>query len=533
MRYLLHHGLQMSAEAYPARAAVVDGDRVVSYEELELRANQLARLLVDLAVGRGDRVGLYLDKSIEAVIGIYGTLKAGAMYVPMDPQAPAARLDFIARNCGVRVLLTATGRARIWKELVSEGSPIEHLVVLDPAGAHAEAPQGVHLVTADALIVQEPSPPQLGTIGLDLAYLLYTSGSTGRPKGVTLSHLNGLAFVEWVLEEFGIRPDDRLSSHAPFHFDLSILDVFGASAAAATLVLVPPKMSYFPIEVARFISRNEITVWYSVPSILNMLLLRGNLSAEPFPALRTVLFAGEVFPVKYLRRLMLLFPGVRFSNLYGPTETNVCTWYDVAPISEAQSEPIPIGRSIPGVEVFAVTEDGKVAGIGETGELHVRGPTVMQGYWGEPELTASSLVANPTEGTGQDLVYRTGDLVQQRPEGSYVLLGRRDHQVKSRGYRVELGEIEQVLHAHPAVVECVVLAIHDPVVTNRIRAYVVLGDEISESALVDHCASVLPPHMIPESFEFRHTLPRTSTGKIDRATLAEVDAPEEPGEEDR
>jgi acyl-CoA synthetase (AMP-forming)/AMP-acid ligase II len=235
--------------------------------------------------------------------------------------------------------------------------------------------------------------------------------------------------------------------------------------------------------------------------------------------LRTVLFAGEVFPTKFLRRLMSLLPQARFCNLYGPTETNVCTWYDVPPISEDQVEPIPIGRAIADDEVFAVTDDGRRAATGEVGELCVRGSTVMQGYWGDPERTARTLVPNPLGGNTTDLVYRTGDLVAEDSDGNYRFFGRRDSQIKSRGYRIELGEIESALYASPNVEECAVLAVPDPIVTNRLLAVVVVNNGAGSGDLIKACAERVPNYMIPERFEFREVLPKTSTGKVDRQTL--------------
>jgi amino acid adenylation domain-containing protein len=513
--------LEAVAAADPSRIAAVHGETALTYGELEGRANRLARFLLDAGVSKGDRVGLYLDKSLEAIIGIYGTLKADAAYVPLDPHAPPARLRYIARDCGIRVLLSGVEKAPSWAPLISSETPIEDVVVLNADGGDVDRPPSVRVTPSSELDGYERTPPPRSTIPLDLAYILYTSGSTGDPKGVMLSHLNGLAFVEWAVREMGVAPEDRLSSHAPFHFDLSIFDIFAASVAGATVVLVPPEAAYFPVDVARFIEREQITIWYSVPSVLSMLVTRGDLRPGRFPALRTVLFAGEVFPTKYLRRLMDVLPATRFCNLYGPTETNVCTWYDVPPIPAGQDEPIPIGRAIDGEEVFAVTEDGRRASPGEVGELFVRGLTVMQGYWGDPTRTSRSLVRGPLGDPGRDPAYRTGDLVVEQPDGMYRLLGRRDHQIKSRGYRIELGEIETALYAHPAVVECAVIAVPDPIITNRIKAFVVTRSDVTDRELARSCMERLPRHMIPESFEFRGSLPKTSTGKIDRRSLTD------------
>ena len=233
-----------------------------------------------------------------------------------------------------------------------------------------------------------------------------------------------------------------------------------------------------------------------------------------------LLFAGEVFPTKYLRRLMELLPHARFANLYGPTETNVCTWYDVPALPEDMTEPIPIGRPITGVEAFTITETGEPAARDEVGELCIRGPTVMHGYWGDEERTARGLVADPRPGVSPAKVYRTGDLVQEMDDGNYRFLGRRDSQVKSRGYRIELGDIETALYAHPAVAECAVVAIPDDLVTNRIKAFVAARESLSPSELVSFCGDRLPRYMIPDLFEFSDGLPKTSTGKVDRQALS-------------
>lgn len=508
-----------SAQTRPDSPAVVDGERTVSYGELDERAGRLGRMLVELGVRRGDRVAIYLDKSIEALVAIYGILRAGGCYVPLDPQAPPARLGYVAADADIRVLLTGAEKAAHWPDLVAEGAPLESVVVLN-ADEGVEAPAGTRLVTATDVARTDVMGQPRGGDDSDLAYILYTSGSTGTPKGVMLTHRNCLAFVEWAVEQFAVSTDDRLSSHAPLHFDLSTFDVFGASLAGAPLVLVPPETSLFPAAVRRFIELNEITIWYSVPSVLSMLAARGGISPGELPRLRRILFAGEVFPTKYLRRLMELLPHVRFANLYGPTETNVCTWYEVPTLAEEMTEAIPIGKAIAGVEAFAISEEGRPAAPGEVGELYVRGPTVMQGYWGDPERTARVLVPDPRGGAPPQPVHRTGDLVQEMVDGNYRFLGRRDTQIKTRGYRVELGDIEAALHAHPAVVECAVAAIPDELVTNRIKAFVATRDTVSKAELISFCAERIPDYMIPELFEFRQALPKTSTGKVDRQALA-------------
>jgi acyl-coenzyme A synthetase/AMP-(fatty) acid ligase len=283
---------------------------------------------------------------------------------------------------------------------------------------------------------------------------------------------------------------------------------------------VPAQASIFPSEIRRFIESVGITIWYSVPSILAMLVIRGGLETGALPSLRTVLFAGEVFPTGYLKRLVALMPHVRFANLYGPTETNVCTWWEVSGLPDDPSETIPIGRAIANVDTFVGADDGRLAERGEAGELYVRGPTVMQGYLGDPEKTATRLVPNPFGDVLDQLVYRTGDLVRETDAGDYRFLGRRDDQVKSRGYRIELGDVEAAIQAHPAVTECAVVAVPDDLVGNRLYAFVATGEETPDPPLGAFCAQRIPSYMIPERFEVSLALPRTSTGKIDRPALA-------------
>ena len=515
MRYLLHHYLRDAAALTPGAVALVDGDTELTYAELDAQSDGVASRLIELGVTRGDRVGIYLPKSAEGVIGIYAVMKAGAAYVPIDPSAPISRVAYIASNCGIRHIITSKVRRRTWAALGDAG--VEHLIALDTDDVGVDT--GMPAVRGRSWALDGGTPQEPGTTDQDLAYILYTSGSTGDPKGVMLSHLNCRAFVEWTVDEYGVTAEDRVSSHAPFHFDLSTFDLFGAALAGAPVYLVPKRASVFPVEIAKFIDRHQITVWYSVPSILTMLTEKGGLEIGALPSLRTILFAGEVFPTKYLSRIMRLLPHVGFANLFGPTETNVCTAYTLAEAPDESEPPISIGRAIGNVETFVVDDTDEIVERGEIGELLVRGPTVMRGYWADPDRTATRLVPSPIPRHLGDYVYRTGDLVQEMEDGNYRFLGRSDNQIKSRGYRIELGDIEAALVAHPDVIEAAALAIPDDFVTNRIVAHVSTNVDVDVRDLTAFCGGLIPRYMIPETIAVDVALPKTSTGKLDRQAL--------------
>jgi amino acid adenylation domain-containing protein len=523
---LLHHLLFRAADAAPDSIAVIDGDRHVTYGELASQARDLASLLSDLGAGPGDRVGVAMTKSADAVAAIYGVLASGAAYVPLDPDAPAARSAAVLRDCGVHRVVSDDAKVADIPAMRAAGAPIDTLVV-PTAGTtdDVDALPGVRVLARDA--VQGATAEPRDANADDLAYVLYTSGSTGTPKGISLTHTNALAFVNWAVEEFAVGPDDRLSSHAPFHFDLSIFDLYAATHAGARVVLVPRAASVFPREVQRFIDGEQITIWYSVPWVLVQLVQRAKLSPGTLPTLRTLLFAGEVFPVRPLGELMDLLPHVRFANLYGPTECNVCTWFEVVPVTDTDNPigDIPIGRAITGVDLLVVV-DGRIAGTGDVGELYVHGPTVMQGYWGDRERTDAALVAHPLGLDAPAPWLRTGDLVEVLADGNLRFRGRRDEQVKHRGFRIELGDVEAALSAHPKIAECAVVLEADERAGTRLVAHVVGDGSVDASEVRQVAAQRLPRYMVPDDVVFIDTLPRTSTGKIDRRALGRANAPE-------
>lgn len=486
----------------PGRRALetVDG-AALSYAELDARAHDVARRLAAHGVGAGDRVGIHLPKSPDSVAALFGTMRAGAAYVPVDDAGPLDRNATILDDCAVRAVVVGHGRADALAGALAGG--------MIPAGPLGD--EALLLVRRDAAPAEVPAPPPRPEDAL--AYILYTSGSTGRPKGVALTHANALSFVRWCEGVLDVGPDDRFSSHAPFHFDLSILDIYLCVMSAGTLVLVDEETGRQPRRLAPLIAERRLSVWYSTPSILSLLVQHGRLERHDASALRYVLFAGEVFPARHLRALAALWPRPRYFNLYGPTETNVCTFHEVStPVPDERSEPYPIGEACAHVETAVCDERGAPVADGEEGELCVRGAPVTAGYWGLPERTARAFHAGGW--------YRTGDVVRRTAEG-YVYVGRRDRMVKRRGHRVELGEVEARLYRHPDVAEVAVVALPDADQGVRIRAFVRWRDGRRPSlvALKAFCAEHVPASMVPDAFAHVDALPRTSTDKVDYVRL--------------
>jgi amino acid adenylation domain-containing protein len=507
MKVRLHDLLARSADRWPERYAVAtaDGSERWTYRELDRCASSMRDALARHGVGPGDRVAVYAPKTPASFSAVLGILRAGAAYVPVDASAPPSRAAYVIEDCGVAAVVAASGLLPALREAGGAELPSLEAWVDAPGGRQVEIVRGTGGERAG-----DPSDP--------LAYILYTSGSTGRPKGVVHTHGSALSFVEWCAGTFDLSEADRFSSHAPFHFDLSIFDLYVSLYHGGEVVLFGEEISKQPAAMADAIADRGISVWYSTPSVLRLLVEFGQLDTRDWSALRLVLFAGEVFPIKHLRALLEAWPDPRYFNLYGPTETNVCTYFEVPiPIPAEREEPFPIGRVCENDEGLVIDEDGRPVAVGEEGELLIRGGTVMQGYWNLPERTASAFHVDPQGGRW----YRTGDLVREDADGTLLFSGRRDRMVKRRGYRVELGEIETALYRHPEVVEAAVIA--RPGEDGISIDAVVCRADGGKGSIIEmktFCSKELPLYMIPDRFQFRRSLPKTSTDKIDYQALA-------------
>lgn len=552
--------LAASALRSPNAVAVEDlSDGSLTYAEFDALTDRVRDRLRQLGVRRGDRVGVYLRKSIDAYAVMIGTMKAGGAYVPVDVGAPAWRSAFILSNCTVKVVVLDADVAEPWRAETEKVGEVPSFVVLESVGGGrglVKALDALDAVTmAEARRTESLQPDEL-------AYILYTSGSTGKPKGVMLSHRNAVAYVDWCSMVFTPTEQDRFSSHAPFHFDLSILDLYVPLKHGAAVVLIDAEQGKAPLGLALLIAERRLTVWYSTPTILTLLAQSGRMERHDYSTLRVVLFAGEVFPAKHLREVKGRLPRADFYNLYGPTETNVCTYHRIPTIVERErSTPYPIGRvcehlrarvtdvgvtgaggtgagatDVGGTDVGATGAGGTGAGglsvdgmavngtdvaAGEEGELVIEGDNVMLGYWDLPERSANAFYV---DGTGARW-YRTGDVVAADADGVFTFIGRRDRMIKRRGYRIELGEVEAGLYRHPGVREAAAVVVPDADGAPRIKAILALGDGVRGSviAMKRFCASTLPAYMIPDLFVFVDALPKTSTDKVDYQRLqAEV-----------
>ncbi|HTU73905.1 MAG TPA: amino acid adenylation domain-containing protein [Trebonia sp.] len=474
----LHHLVARRAQSCPDALAIDGPSGRLSYGQLWDRAGCLAAELADRGVRPGDRVLLWCASPVDSIVAMQAVLRLGAAYVPMGDDFPPARVASGARDCDARLVCTSADRR--------------------PALAKAGASQAVD---SHALSMTGRVPPGGAVVAADdCAYILYTSGSTGSPKGVMLSHRNGRAFGDWAAAEVGLRPGDRVANHASFNFTLSIFDLYSTFAAGATVVPVPQEWKSDPRQLARFLYDERISVWYSVPSALTLMMRFGGLTdSPPPPGLRTILFAGEPFPIGAARRLAD-WCGCAMYNLYGTTETNVCSYHRVTAADLASGEGLPIGRACCGDRMWI---GRRPAGVPDgSGELYVEGPSVFLGYWGR----------EPHRGP-----YPMGDLVRELPDGEFAYAGRVDDMLKIRGNRIEPAEVEAVANGYPGVVASAVVS-----VGSDISARLVLvaeaegGMELPVLPLRRYLTERLPAYLVPEDVVFTGKIPRGSRGKVDR-----------------
>lgn len=521
MTDLLQNSVSIQAQRRPDTVALAMEGRTLTYGQLEETTNRLARLLKAAGCRKGDRVCFAIPKSPEAIIAILGILKADCIHVPLDISSPAPRIAKLLKSSEPRFMLGVEAAQNLLEELFSQDA-FRDSIRVGWMGAPAAAQNFISTFTWKDIEGYSGEPLSYQNGCHDPAHLLFTSGSTGEPKGVIITHANVSHFVHWATRYFGMADSDRVSCHSPLHFDLATFDIFGAFAVGAQLHLVPPELNLLPNKLAEFIRDSELTQWFSVPSVLNYMAKFDVVKFNDFPALKRLLWCGEVFPTPALIYWMKRLSKVTFTNLYGPTETTIASSYYTVPSCPSDStQPIPIGTACEGEELLVLDKDLHPVPPGETGDLYVRGVGLSPGYWRDAAKTSSVFLPFGAN----DRIYRTGDLARLGSDGLIYFVGRVDTQIKSRGYRIELGEIEVALNALKEIKECAVVAVAtDGFENNLICCAYVLQDQfpVSVSEIRHNLSKILPAYMLPSRWVSFNQLPKNANGKIDRRKIEEL-----------
>jgi amino acid adenylation domain-containing protein len=507
--------LELSARKLPKKTALICGDQRLSYQEIEEQCNRLAHALLAMGVQRGDRVAVYLDNSVEAVVSIFAILKAGAVFMLVNPTTKAEKLAYVLNNSRAKCLI-AHGQKRAAVEPCLGQTPYVETVALVGKGVGLAGNDHMRVVTWDDLLKQHDqaiSPPPKQAIDIDLAALIYTSGSTGNPKGVVLTHLNIVSAATSITTYLENTADDIILNVLPLSFDYGLYQVLMGFKIGGTVVL--ERSFTYPYAVLEKMMQECVTGFPIVPTI-SAILLQMDLTKYHFPSLRYITNTGAALPTQHIMKLRELFPQTRVYSMFGLTE---CKRVSYLPPSQLDIRPTSVGKAMPNVEVYIVDDQGHRLPPGHVGELVVRGSNVMKGYWELPEETEKVLKPGPLPG---ERVLYTGDLFRMDAEGYLYWVGRKDDIIKSRGEKVSPKEIENVLYSLEGVAMAAVVGVPDKVLGQAIKAVITLkeGAHLTEKEILRYCAQHLEEFMVPKLVEFRTSMPKTSTGKIDKKELA-------------
>src|SRR5208283_303349 len=521
MDFLIHHMLRNSAARHPEKEALVHGPRRLKYREVADRCSSLACGLRSAGMQRGDRIGIYLDPSVEQVLAIFSISQAGGVYVPINTVLVPDQVAHIARDCGMKALITTPDKLETLAPALRDVSSLQFFVATgksngqDPADTRADS-KPVHGFEEMLRLPAEDRCQDWG-ISVDLAAILYTSGSTGKPKGVMLSHANVMAGSTIVSTYLGISDQDRILAVLPFSFDAGMNQLMTAFQQGGTIVLIK---FVFAKEIIDALISERVTGLAGVPTVWS-LLANGGILKHKFPDLRYITNTGGAMPQAVLKVLREALPATKIFLMYGLTEAFRSTYL---PPEELDRRPTSMGKAIPDTEILVLNERGERCQPGEVGELVHRGPTVSMGYWGNPEATDRVLRPNPLlppELGDCEKVCYSGDLVKMDEDGFLYYVGRRDTMIKSSGYRISPTEVEEVLFQTGKIRQAAVIGIPDEVLGQTIKAFLVAKDgaQLDCDAIQDFCAEKMPRHMVPKQFEVMKELPKTSSGKVDYPAL--------------
>lgn len=488
----IHQLFEEQAEAFPDRVAIVFENRQLTYRELNGKANQLARALLEKGVQTDSIVGVMMEKAPENIIAILAVLKAGGAYVPIDIEYPRDRIQYILQDSQTKIVLTQKSASKLVHDVGYSG----HIVVLEEEKLDAR----------EASNLRQPSKPT------DLAYVIYTSGTTGKPKGTMLEHKGIANLQSFFQNSFGVTAQDRIGLFASMSFDASVWEMFMALLSGASLYILSKQTIHDFVTFENYLSENELTIITLPPTYLT------HLTPERITSLRIMITAGSSASAPLVNKWK---DKLRYINAYGPTETSICATTWEAPAHEFPVQSVPIGKPIQNTHIYIVGEDLQPLPIGSEGELCIGGVGLARGYWNRPDLTAEKFVDNPF--VPGEKMYRTGDLAKWLADGNIEFLGRIDHQVKIRGHRIELGEIESVLLSYEPITEAVVIAREDQQAGQYLCAYFISRQEVTPAQLREYAAQKLPAYMLPSYFVKLDKMPLTPNDKIDRKALPEPD----------
>jgi len=509
---LVHNFLENSATDFPDKVALVYGDQRLTYSQINGMANRMAHALRDHGLKRGDRVVLYLPNSIELVVGIFATLKAGGVFVVVNATTKKDKLAYMVGNCRAQAIITRGQAASVIEGVIKEDPSVQYTIFTDKQAETAVSALPDSQTFTEIQTVYPETAVSNHCIDQDLACLIYTSGSTGDPKGVMSAHSNVVFAASSIITYLENTPDDIIFSALPISFDYGLYQLLMAFKFGGTLIL--EKTFAYPSKALRIMAQEKATVFPGVPTMF-ALLLQMDLSKYDLQSLRAITNTAAALPPKHIQEIREIFPWTTLYSMYGLTETKRTLYL---PPAQLDSRPGSVGIAIPGTEVWLEDEQGQRLGPNEIGELVIRGGHVMRGYWENVEATAHRYRPGPLP---NERVCYSDDLFRMDEEGFLYFVGRKDDIIKSRGEKVAPKEVENVIYALPGITETAVIGVPDPILGEAIKAFIVTQrKDLAEKDIIRHCRANMEDFMVPQIIEFIPELPKTSSGKITKKNLS-------------